>query len=97
MADYDALFWDRIPVDARAEAPLRRGSSSSADTRWVSMVDLARPRTSMCGSRQAPSNAKKVMQALRDFGAPLGDLVERDLEAPGTGFKMGEPPSRIDI
>jgi hypothetical protein len=20
MADYDALFWDRIPVDARAEA-----------------------------------------------------------------------------
>lgn len=42
-------------------------------------------------------NAKKAMQALRDFGAPLGDLTERDLEAPGTGFKMGEPPSRIDI
>jgi hypothetical protein len=37
------------------------------------------------------------MQALRDFGAPLGDLTEADLEAPGTGFKMGEPPSRIDI
>jgi uncharacterized nucleotidyltransferase DUF6036 len=42
-------------------------------------------------------NAKRVMQALRDFGAPLDDLTESDLGAPGTGFKMGEPPSRIDI
>jgi hypothetical protein len=42
-------------------------------------------------------NARRVMQALRDFGAPLGDLIEGDLETPGTGFKMGEPPSRIDI
>jgi hypothetical protein len=42
-------------------------------------------------------NARRVMQALRDFGAPLGDLVESDFETPGTGFKMGEPPSRIDI
>jgi hypothetical protein len=42
-------------------------------------------------------NARRVIQALRDFGAPLGDLAERDLETPGTGFKMGEPPSRVDI
>jgi hypothetical protein len=42
-------------------------------------------------------NARRVMQALRDFGAPLGDLAESDLETPGTGFKMGEPPARIDI
>ncbi len=42
-------------------------------------------------------NAHKVMRALRDFGAPLGDLVEKDLEVPGTGFKMGQPPARIDI
>jgi hypothetical protein len=42
-------------------------------------------------------NARRVMQALRDFGAPLGDLAEGDLETPGTGFKMGEPPSRVDI
>ena len=42
-------------------------------------------------------NARRVMQALRDFGAPLGDLEEKDLETPGTGFKMGEPPSRVDI
>jgi hypothetical protein len=42
-------------------------------------------------------NARRVMKALRDFGAPLGDLVQSDFESPGTGFKMGEPPSRIDI
>ncbi len=42
-------------------------------------------------------NAARVMQALREFGAPLGDLVEGDLRAPGAGFKMGEPPRRIDV
>lgn len=42
-------------------------------------------------------NAPRVMKALRDFGAPLGDLADTDLETIGTGFKMGEPPSRIDI
>ncbi len=45
----------------------------------------------------SPDNARRVLKALRDFGAPLGDLTESDFEAPGTGFKMGEPPSRIDI
>lgn len=42
-------------------------------------------------------NARRVLQALRDFGAPLGDLTENDLATLGTGFKMGEPPSRVDI
>jgi hypothetical protein len=45
----------------------------------------------------SPANARRVLNALRDFGAPLGDLTQGDLETPGTGFKMGEPPSRIDI
>ena len=42
-------------------------------------------------------NARRVVQALRDFGAPLGDLTEADLEKPGTAFQMGQPPERIDI
>lgn len=42
-------------------------------------------------------NAERVFRALRQFGAPLGDLVESDLEQVGTGFKMGIPPRRIDI
>jgi len=45
----------------------------------------------------SPDNAPKVMRALREFGAPLGDLTERDLASAGKGFKMGEPPRRIDI
>ena len=42
-------------------------------------------------------NARRVMHALRDFGAPLADLVAQDLETPGIGFKMGEPPARVDV
>ncbi len=42
-------------------------------------------------------NAARVLRALSEFGAPLGDLVASDLEHVGTGFKMGTPPRRIDI
>ena len=42
-------------------------------------------------------NAPKVMRALRAFGAPLHDLVESDLEAPGVGLQIGIPPQRIDV
>ena len=45
----------------------------------------------------SPANAVRVLSALRQFGAPLGDLTEADLEKPGTGFKMGIPPRRIDL
>lgn len=45
----------------------------------------------------SPENAQRVLNALREFGAPLGDLTAADLEKPGTGFKMGIPPRRIDI
>jgi len=42
-------------------------------------------------------NAPKVLSALVAFGAPLGDLTQHDLEGPGTGYRMGDPPSRIEI
>ncbi len=42
-------------------------------------------------------NAARVMSALRAFGAPLGDLKVDDFATPGTGFKMGIPPRRIDV
>jgi len=45
----------------------------------------------------SPDNATRVLRALRDFGAPLTGLKETDLATPGTGFKMGVPPRRIDI
>ncbi len=45
----------------------------------------------------SPANAARVLQALRAFGAPIGDLTADDFERPGTGFKMGIPPTRIDV
>jgi hypothetical protein len=42
-------------------------------------------------------NARKVLGALRAFGAPLAELEEADLARPGTVFQMGRPPRRIDL
>jgi hypothetical protein len=42
-------------------------------------------------------NAKRVLKALTEFGAPLHDLTEADLANPGTVFQMGLPPLRIDV
>lgn len=44
-----------------------------------------------------PTNADRVYQALRAFGAPLADLTADDLARPGTVFQMGVPPNRIDV
>ena len=45
----------------------------------------------------SPGNAGRVLDALRQFGAPLQDLTGPDLERPGTVFQIGVPPNRIDI
>jgi hypothetical protein len=42
-------------------------------------------------------NAKRVMDALRAFGAPLHDLTEQDLSTPGLIFQVGVEPIRIDV
>jgi hypothetical protein len=42
-------------------------------------------------------NAGRVMRALVEFGAPLQDLVERDLATPGVWFQMGLAPNRVDV
>jgi hypothetical protein len=42
-------------------------------------------------------NAERVLQALSDFGAPLGDLTAADLSKKETIFQIGVPPLRIDI
>jgi hypothetical protein len=47
--------------------------------------------------RPSAENARRVMRALRRFGAALLDLTEADLEASDTVFQMGVPPNRIDI
>lgn len=45
------------------------------------------------------SNARKVYEALRRFGAPLdaAGVVPEDFEKPGTVYQIGLPPRRIDV
>lgn len=47
--------------------------------------------------RPDAENAKRVMAALRAFGAPLHDLTEKDLSTPGLVFQIGVEPIRIDV
>jgi hypothetical protein len=42
-------------------------------------------------------NAKRLLSALKSFGAPLVDLRLDDLMAAGTFYQIGLPPNRIDI
>ena len=45
----------------------------------------------------APDNAVKVINALKDFGAPLTGISESDFASPGVTFQIGIPPRRIDL
>ncbi len=47
--------------------------------------------------RSTVSNADRVLDAIRAFGAPLRDLTNEDLTRPATVFQMGVAPRRIDI
>ncbi len=47
--------------------------------------------------RPDPPNSRRVLAALREFGAPLQDLTEADLVKPGTVFQIGVAPLRIDV
>jgi hypothetical protein len=44
-----------------------------------------------------PANARRVFDALADFGAPLQSVSPSDFAAPGTVFQIGVAPRRIDI
>ncbi|MDX2030006.1 MAG: DUF6036 family nucleotidyltransferase [Blastocatellia bacterium] len=47
--------------------------------------------------RANASNARRVFQALRAFGAPLTGLSEKDFEEEGHFYQLGAPPLRVDI
>jgi hypothetical protein len=44
-----------------------------------------------------PLNATAIFTALREFGAPLLNLSEKDFMEPGYFYQMGRPPLRVDI
>jgi len=45
----------------------------------------------------SPANAPRVLEALREFGAPLAGLQAADLSRPGLGLQFGQPPLRVDV
>lgn len=42
-------------------------------------------------------NAKKLLKALNEFGAPTDNLTTEELAKPGLVFVFGIPPLRVDI
>jgi hypothetical protein len=42
-------------------------------------------------------NAAKVIQALKQFGAPLSDVIESDFARTGVTLQIGIAPRRIDL
>ena len=42
-------------------------------------------------------NSRAVFNALKEFGAPLKGLTERDFAEKGYFYQMGNPPFRLDI
>jgi hypothetical protein len=47
--------------------------------------------------RATSENAPRVLDALREFGAPLFDLTLDDLSKPENVFQIGVVPVRIDL
>lgn len=47
--------------------------------------------------RPSPENAPRVLDALRAFGAPLGEVTLADFSQPGITFQIGVEPVRIDV
>lgn len=43
-----------------------------------------------------PDNARRVMQALREFGAPVAEITEADFSRAGVTYQIGVEPGRID-
>lgn len=46
--------------------------------------------------RADPENAKSVLHALAEFGAPIAGMTPGDF-MDGTTYQIGQPPDRIDI
>jgi len=47
--------------------------------------------------RPTSTNARQVLSALKQFGAPISNISLEDLSQPQTVFQIGVSPCRIDI
>src|ERR1044071_4205229 len=82
LAEFNAHRVEFLLVDAHALAAHGHVRATQDLDVWV---------------RPSPENAKRTIQALTAFGAPLHDLTESDLSMPGLVFQIGVEPIRIDV
>jgi hypothetical protein len=47
--------------------------------------------------KPSSGNASNIIEALTEFGAPLGKISKTDFEKPGIILQIGVKPRRIDI
>ena len=47
--------------------------------------------------RPEPQNAKRILNALADFGFPFSDLSLDDFQSPDKVVQLGVPPVRVDL
>lgn len=45
----------------------------------------------------SPTNAKRTLKCLKDFGAPVSSLLEKNFTEPGLILIFGKEPNRVDI
>lgn len=82
LAEFNAQSVEYLVVGAHAMAAHGHVHATRDPDVWV---------------RPDAQNARRVLTALRRFGAPLHDRSEHDLTQPGLIFQIGVEPLRIDI
>ena len=82
LAEFNAHHVEYLVVGAHALAVHGHVRATNDLDIWV------RPET---------ANARRVIAALKAFGAPLRDLTESDLVSPGVVFQIGVEPVRVDV
>ncbi len=87
--DFRDLFLELNAAEARFLVIGAHAVTFYATPRYTKDVDL------WIGT--GSSNAQRVYEALRNFGAPLHQLTVEDLSTPEIVFQMGVEPNRIDL
>jgi hypothetical protein len=66
-------------------------------THWESIRSLRYTKDIDIWINNSLDNAERMFQALKAFGAPLGDVTVDDFSASDLVYQIGVEPSRIDI
>ena len=87
--DFSDLFAALNDADARYLLVGAHAVAFHAEPRYTKDLDVWVDAT--------PDNARRVMAALRAFGAPLECASDADFAQPGVTLQIGVAPNRIDV